>query len=154
MPLILLLSGLHHCTMAIIFITQQPLIRSTPQNDTLMHYVIDEFHTLESEYSNALPPISWGADAFFAGMAALARPESTETLHMALVSPMVDVASLRAEVTFLHESYSKRVNEMHQKLMGSVSNLLQETLAQFTKALHPRQATRARSVSTPRSCLC
>ena len=59
---------------------------------------------------------------------------------MVHASLTADVASLRAEVAFLHKSYSDHMDEMCWNLVDSMSNLMQETLAPFRALLRP-QAT-------------
>ncbi|KAG1870629.1 hypothetical protein DFJ58DRAFT_652909 [Suillus subalutaceus] len=72
--------------------------------DTLVHYLLDELHTYETDYSDALAPISCGADASLAGEYALARPASTEELRMVHASVATDVNSLRNEIGSVNNS--------------------------------------------------
>ncbi|KAG1832589.1 hypothetical protein DFJ58DRAFT_671092 [Suillus subalutaceus] len=72
--------------------------------DTLVRYLLDELHTYETDYSDALAPISRGADASLAGEYALARPASTEELRMVHASVTTDVNSLRNEIGSVNNS--------------------------------------------------
>ncbi|KAG1725341.1 uncharacterized protein EDB91DRAFT_1062343 [Suillus paluster] len=71
------------------------------QRDTLVRYLLDELHAYETDYSDALAPISRGADASLAGEHALARPASTEELRMVHASVSADVNSLRNDMRSL-----------------------------------------------------
>ncbi|KIK32078.1 hypothetical protein CY34DRAFT_760908 [Suillus luteus UH-Slu-Lm8-n1] len=72
--------------------------------DTLVRYLLDELHTYEADYSDALAPISRGANASLAGEYALARPASTEELRMVHESVTTDVNSLRNEIRSVNNS--------------------------------------------------
>ncbi|KAG2354498.1 hypothetical protein BDR07DRAFT_1494500 [Suillus spraguei] len=63
-------------------------------HDTLIQYILDELHAYETDYSDALAPISCDADASLAGEHVLTRPASTEELHMVHASVTADVNSL------------------------------------------------------------
>ena len=63
-----------------------------------MRYLLDELHCYENDYSDALAPTSWEANALFAGEAALLRPASTEALRMVHGSLTADVAVLHSDV--------------------------------------------------------
>ncbi|KAG1868094.1 hypothetical protein C8R48DRAFT_771798 [Suillus tomentosus] len=69
--------------------------------DTLVRYLLDELHAYETDYSDALSPISRGADASLAGEHALTRPASTEELRMVHTSVAADVNSLRNDMRSL-----------------------------------------------------
>ncbi|KAG2094650.1 uncharacterized protein F5147DRAFT_819885 [Suillus discolor] len=69
--------------------------------DTLVRYLLDELHAYETDYSDALAPISRGTDASLAGEHALTRPASTEELHMVHASVAADVNSLRNDMRSL-----------------------------------------------------
>ncbi|KAG1848957.1 hypothetical protein DFJ58DRAFT_729717 [Suillus subalutaceus] len=69
--------------------------------DMLVHYLLDELHAYETDYSNALAPISRGADASLAGEHALTRPASTEELRMVHASVAADVNGLRNDMRSL-----------------------------------------------------
>lgn len=71
------------------------------QRDTLVRYLLDELHTYETDYSDALSPISRGADASLAGEHALTRPASTEELRMVHASVAADVNGLRNDMRSL-----------------------------------------------------
>ncbi|KAG1845309.1 hypothetical protein DFJ58DRAFT_730899 [Suillus subalutaceus] len=76
----------------------------TFHRDTLVRYLLDELHTYETDYSDALAPISRGADASLAGEYALARPVSTEELRMVHASVATDVNSLHNEIGSVNNS--------------------------------------------------
>ncbi|KAG2082805.1 uncharacterized protein F5147DRAFT_561475, partial [Suillus discolor] len=69
--------------------------------DTLVRYLLDELHAYETDYSDALAPISRGTDASLAGEHALTRPASTEELRMVHASVAADVNSLRNDMRSL-----------------------------------------------------
>jgi hypothetical protein len=79
------------------------------QCDTLIHYLLNELHAYKTDYgSDALAPISRGADASLAGEHALASPTSTEELR----SVAADVNGLRSDIG--------SVNDMLRSLMSVV----------------------------------
>ncbi|KAG1848191.1 hypothetical protein C8R48DRAFT_569353, partial [Suillus tomentosus] len=75
--------------------------------DTLVRYLLDELHAYETDYSDALSPISRGADASLAGEHALTRPASTEELRMVHASVAADVNSLRNDMRSLTSCASR-----------------------------------------------
>ncbi|KAG2133337.1 hypothetical protein DEU56DRAFT_738972 [Suillus clintonianus] len=68
------------------------------QRDTLVRYLLDELYAYKTDYSDALAPISRGADASLAGEQALMRPASIEELHMVHSSVTTDVNNLRNDI--------------------------------------------------------
>lgn len=83
-----------------------------PQNDTLMWYLLDELHSYEEDYSDALAPTLREASALFAGEAALVRPASMEALHMAHVALTSDVAALHKTVVQVSASQDALAQDM------------------------------------------
>ncbi|KAG1858189.1 hypothetical protein F4604DRAFT_1685051 [Suillus subluteus] len=69
--------------------------------DTLVRYLIDKLHAYETDYSDALAPISRDTDASLAGEHALTRPASTEELRMVHASVAADVNGLRNDMRSL-----------------------------------------------------
>ncbi|KAI6111260.1 hypothetical protein F5141DRAFT_1274775 [Pisolithus sp. B1] len=84
--------------------------------DTLMRYLLDELHCYENDHSDALRPVSCEANGSFAGEAALARPASTEALHMAHMSLTADMAALTADVAALHTTVKENMKVMRQQI--------------------------------------
>ncbi|KAG1767407.1 hypothetical protein EDD22DRAFT_819284 [Suillus occidentalis] len=72
--------------------------------DTLVRYLLDELHTYEADYSDALAPISRGTNASLASEYVLAKPASTEELRMVHESVITDVNSLRNEIRSVNNS--------------------------------------------------
>jgi hypothetical protein len=70
------------------------------QRDTLVRYLLDELHAYETDYSDALAPISRGADASLASEHALASPTSTEELR----SVAADVNGLRSDIGSVNDT--------------------------------------------------
>ncbi|KIK74945.1 hypothetical protein PAXRUDRAFT_174273 [Paxillus rubicundulus Ve08.2h10] len=50
-------------------------------HNTLIRYLLDELHTYETDYSDALAPVSQGVNESLVGEATLAEPMLTEELH-------------------------------------------------------------------------
>ncbi|KIM55549.1 hypothetical protein SCLCIDRAFT_30264 [Scleroderma citrinum Foug A] len=82
------------------------------QNNTLMWYLLDELHSYEEDYSDALAPTLREASALFAGEAALVRPASMEALHMAHVALTSDVAALHKTVVQVSASQDALAQDM------------------------------------------
>ena len=85
-----------------------------------MHYLLDELHAYETDYSNALAPTLREATASFAGEAALLHPATTEALRMAHAALTMDVATLRKDVM---TSQAAMVEDISQKL-NVMTNLI------------------------------
>jgi hypothetical protein len=64
------------------------------QCDTLVQYLLNKLHAYETDYSDALSPISCDTDASLAGEHVLTRPASTEELCMVHASVAADVNGL------------------------------------------------------------
>ncbi|KAG2123793.1 hypothetical protein DEU56DRAFT_917280 [Suillus clintonianus] len=82
--------------------------------DTLVRYLLDELHAYENDYSDALAPISRGANASLAGEQALMRPASIEELRMVHSSVTTDVNNLRNDIGSVHNSLRTLTNVMVQ----------------------------------------
>ncbi|KAG2104313.1 uncharacterized protein F5147DRAFT_638301 [Suillus discolor] len=74
------------------------------QRNTLIRYLLDELHTYETDYSDALAPFSREAESSLAGKQALMRPASTEELRMVHASVTADVNRLRVDVSAVNDS--------------------------------------------------
>ncbi|KAG2081810.1 uncharacterized protein F5147DRAFT_735404 [Suillus discolor] len=74
------------------------------QRNTLIRYLLDELHTYETDYSDALAPFSREAESSLAGEQALMRPASTEELRMVHASVTADVNRLRVDVSAVNDS--------------------------------------------------
>ncbi|KAG2110244.1 uncharacterized protein F5147DRAFT_796945, partial [Suillus discolor] len=82
--------------------------------DTLVRYLLDELHAYETDYSDALAPISRGADVSLAGEHALVRPASTEELRMVHASVAADVNCLRNDISLVNSSLRSLTNVVMQ----------------------------------------
>jgi len=89
-----------------------------------MRYLLDELHSYEEDFSDALAPTSREASASFAGEAALVRPASTEAVRMLTA----DVAALRKDIVNMSASQDALAEDVRQKLVD-VTNLIKEVLA-------------------------
>ena len=94
----------------------------------LMRYLLDELHSYEEDYSDALAPTSREAGASFAGEAALIRPATTEVLHMTRTTLTADVAVLHKAIVNMRASQDVLAENMHQNFTD-MSNLIREVLA-------------------------
>ncbi|KAG1807767.1 hypothetical protein EV424DRAFT_1329376 [Suillus variegatus] len=74
------------------------------QRNTLIRYLLDELHTYETDYSDALAPFSREAESSLAGEQALMRPASTEELRMVHASVTADVNRLRVDISAVNDS--------------------------------------------------
>ncbi|KAG1893884.1 uncharacterized protein F5891DRAFT_1256816 [Suillus fuscotomentosus] len=74
------------------------------QRNTLICYLLDELHTYETDYSDALTPFSHKAESSLAGEQALMRPASTEELRMVHASVAADVNCLQVDVSTVNDS--------------------------------------------------
>ncbi|KAG2339458.1 hypothetical protein BDR05DRAFT_951218 [Suillus weaverae] len=70
------------------------------QRNTLIRYLLDELHTYETDYSDALAPFSRKAESSLVGEQALMRPASTEELCMVHASVTADVNHLHSPAWF------------------------------------------------------
>ncbi|KAG1770565.1 hypothetical protein EV702DRAFT_977982 [Suillus placidus] len=68
------------------------------QRNTLICYLLDELHTYETDYSDALAPFSREAESSLVGEQALMRPASTKELRMVHASVTADVNHLRVNI--------------------------------------------------------
>ena len=66
------------------------------QRDTLIQYLLDELHTYETDYSDALALVPRNANDSLMGEATLIQPVSAEELRSVYMSVTSDVRGLRA----------------------------------------------------------
>ncbi|KAH0832355.1 hypothetical protein J3R83DRAFT_13378 [Lanmaoa asiatica] len=72
------------------------------RRDTLIRYLLDELHTYETDYSDALAPVPHNADnSSLMGEATLIQPVTTEELRSVHTSVTTDVRGLRARMDTL-----------------------------------------------------
>ncbi|KAG1741594.1 hypothetical protein EDD22DRAFT_786691 [Suillus occidentalis] len=82
--------------------------------DTLVRYLLDELHAYEADYSDALAPISRGANDSLAGENALVSPASTEELRLVHASVTADVDRLRNDIGSVNNSLRSLTNVVVQ----------------------------------------
>ena len=109
-----------------------------------MHYLLDELHAYETDYSDALAPTSREATASFTGEAALLRPATTEALRMAHAALTTDMATLRKDVM---TSQAAMAEDICQRL-NNVTNLINSL-----SALAPGLGTLASPQDTNGECI-
>ncbi|KAG1907643.1 uncharacterized protein F5891DRAFT_939549 [Suillus fuscotomentosus] len=80
------------------------------QRNTLIRYLLDELHTYETDYSDALAPFSRKAESSLAGEQALMRPASTEELRMVHASMTADVNHLRVDIISASSAESPQIS--------------------------------------------
>ncbi|KAG1888119.1 hypothetical protein F4604DRAFT_1674537 [Suillus subluteus] len=118
--------------------------------DTLVRYLLDELHAYETDYSDALAPISRGADVSLAGEHALARPASTEELRMVHASVAADVNCLRNDISSVNNSLRSLTNKLRVHLM---LHLLEDKIATshstHVKVSSPSARITSRQLPTP-----
>ena len=105
-----------------------------------MWYLLDELHTYETDFSDALGPTSREATASFAGEAVLLRPASTEEFRMAHAALTVNVATLQKAVMTIGESQAVMLEDMRQQF-NDVTNLINNALAPSLGTLASTQDT-------------
>ncbi|KAG1791700.1 uncharacterized protein HD556DRAFT_1309765 [Suillus plorans] len=94
------------------------------QRNMLICYLLDELHTYETDYSDALAPFSCKAKSSLAGEQALVRPASTEELRMVHASVTADVNRLRVDVSAVND------------LLRSLTSMVQATSSCLKAAGH------------------
>jgi len=107
-----------------------------------MRYLLDELHSYEEDFSDALAPTSREASASFAGEAALVRPATTEAVRMLTA----DVAALRKDIVNMNVSQDALAEDVRQKLVD-VTNLIKEVLAPGPGTLVSPQDTNGECIS-------
>jgi len=112
-----------------------------------MRYLLDELHTYETDFSDALGPTSREATASFAGEAALLRPASTEEFRMAHAALTANVAALQKAVMTIGESQAAMSEDMCQKF-NDVTNLINNALAPSLGTLASAQDTNSECTTT------
>jgi len=111
-----------------------------------MRYLLDELHSYEEDFSDALAPASWEASASFAGKAVLLRPATTEALRMTHAALTTDMAMLRKDVIASHAAMAEDIS---QKLKN-VTNLINTVLAPGLRTLaSPHDTNGERKLFTP-----
>ncbi|KAG1836898.1 hypothetical protein F4604DRAFT_1602155 [Suillus subluteus] len=100
--------------------------------DTLVRYLLDELHAYETNYSDALAPISRGADVSLAGEHALARPASTEELRMVHASVAADVNCLRNDISSVNNSLRSLTNVVVQAACTTATALQHPDSSRFS----------------------
>ena len=88
-----------------------------------MHYLLDELHTYETDYSDALAPTSQEATASFAGEAVLLRPATTEALRMAHAALTADMATLCKDVMTSQTAMAEDICQRLNNVTNLISNL-------------------------------
>ncbi|KAG1718424.1 uncharacterized protein EDB91DRAFT_1066652 [Suillus paluster] len=114
------------------------------QRDTLVRYLLDELHAYETDYSDALAPISRGADASLAGEHALARPASTEELRMVHASVSADVNSLRNDMRSLTSVVAQAActtRHMCESRTAGFTQARRQQHSPYHRAIHPHLVT-------------
>jgi hypothetical protein len=99
--------GEHVCAIKPIifsFLCTHPSLSRRFQCDTLIRYLLDELHSYETDYSDALAPVSRGADISLAGERELTRPASAEELRTFHSSVVADMNGLRSDVGLVNDS--------------------------------------------------
>jgi len=112
-----------------------------------MQYLLDELHTYETDFSDALGPTSHKATASFAGEAALLHPASTEEFRMAHVALTANVAALQKAVMTISESQAAMSEDMRQKF-NDVTNLINNALTPSLGTLASAQDTNSECTTT------
>jgi len=110
------------------------------QNDTLMCYLLDELHSYETDFSDALGPTSHEATASFAGEAVLLCPVTTEALHMTHAVLTMDMATLHKDVMNIGALQVAMAENICQRL-NDVTNLINNALAPSLRTMAPPLGT-------------
>ncbi|KAG1725294.1 hypothetical protein EDD22DRAFT_961660 [Suillus occidentalis] len=83
-------------------------------HDTLVHYLLNKLHAYEADYSNALAPISRGANNSLAGENVLVSPASTEELRLVHASVTADINCLCNDIGSINNSLHSLMNVVVQ----------------------------------------
>jgi len=105
-----------------------------------MCYLLDELHSYETDFSDALGPTSRKATASFAGEAALLRPATTEALRMTHAALTMDMATLCKDVMNIGASQVAMAENICQRL-NDVTNLINNALAPSLRTMPPPLGT-------------
>jgi hypothetical protein len=115
------------------------------QRDTLIRYLLDELHAYETDYSDALAPISRGADTSLAGEHALVGPASTEELR----SVAADVSYLRNDIGSVNNSLRLLTNVVAQAACTTSTALQLLDSSQRLATISDSKSSTSHVVSTP-----
>jgi len=111
-----------------------------------MGYLLDELHSYEEDFSDALAPASREASTSFAGKAVLLHPATTEALRMTHAPLTTDMATLHKDVIASHAAMAEDIS---QKL-NNVTNLINTVLAPGLGTLaSPQDTNGERTLFTP-----
>jgi len=99
------------------------------QRDTLIRYLLDELHTYETDYSDALAPVLCNANDSLMGEAALIQPVSAEELRSVHTSVTTDVRGLKAGMDTLTSAV--------RELSTVITNASRTVTAGHAAATHP-----------------
>ena len=83
-----------------------------------MHYLLDELHAYEHDYSGALHRVSHNADPSLAGDHALCAPASRKELASFQTSIMASVKGVRGALTSLDAKMDVKVGHIENMLQG------------------------------------
>lgn len=84
-----------------------------PQHDTLMRYLLDELHTYEHDYSDALCPLPRDGRDSLLGERALVAPASTEEVRMFHASLASEVSTVKGEIVFCKSALAQIATAMN-----------------------------------------
>jgi hypothetical protein len=110
------------------------------QQDTLIHYLLDELHLSEADHSDALCPIQREADVSLLGEHTLVRPASTEEVRHLRTSLSNDIQNVHRLV----ESEVGMMQKSFNLLTVAVNNIIVSAQAQgsMSFANHPKTGSR------------
>lgn len=125
------------------------------QRNTLIRYLLDELHTYETDYSDALAPFSREAESSLAGEQALMRPASTEELRMVHASMTADVNHLRVDISAVNDSLRSLTSMVQAtssclKAAGHLPPTQLEEDPRFTLLRVSASSAESPQISTPR----
>jgi hypothetical protein len=119
------------------------------QCDTLVRYLLDELHAYETDYSDALAPISRGADASLAGEHALASPASTEELR----SVAADVNGLHSDMGSVNDTLRSLTSVVVQAACTAAMALQHLNSSQHFAAISDSEPCASRTPTPPHAAL-
>ncbi|KAJ8593535.1 Bromodomain-containing protein [Rhizopogon salebrosus TDB-379] len=117
--------------------------------DTLVRYLLDELHAYETDYSDALAPISRGADASLAGEHALASPASTEELR----SVAADVKGLCSDIGSVNNTLRSLTSVIVQAACTVATALQHLDSSQHFAAISDSEPCASRTPTPPHAAL-
>jgi hypothetical protein len=119
------------------------------QCDTLVRYLLDELHAYETDYSDALAPISGDADASLAGEHALASPASTKELR----SVTADVNGLRSDIGSVNDTLRSPTSVVVQAACTAATALQHLDSSQHFAAISDSELCASRTPTPPHAAL-